>query len=171
MPGATFIPYGGSTTTRSFQSSLPVRGATLFSSDRFENSMISILAPCAGSNIFRNVSYSISQVFQSSLPVRGATLYLYILHTSYVFPNFNPRSPCRERLCGVECFRANLLFQSTLPARGATPFCVPLLMVSLFQSTLPTHTGSDFGGGMHLAVDFYFNPLSPHGERRDSGPH
>ena len=62
-----------------------------------------------------------------------------------LFLNFNPRSPCGERLLCSSHSRATWLFQSTLPLRGAT--------------------GKTFG--LRLAL-FNFNPRSPCGERHKS---
>ena len=60
----------------------------------------------------------------------------------------------------------HLIFQSTLPARGAT-FAAPFvgLRVCGFQSTLPARGATASALLMALAQK-YFNPRSPHGERR-----
>ena len=80
--------------------------------------------------------------------------------------DFNPRSPHGERPPQTCKKNEKKLFQSTLPARGATwrarRGCV---FVSI--SIHAPRTGSDarpHGGG---ARHGYFNPRSPHGERRD----
>ena len=57
------------------------------------------------------------------------------------------------------------LFQSTLPARGATTLRLIRAFPRRFQSTLPAR-----GATVHarcLQEDLYFNPRSPHGERRE----
>ena len=57
------------------------------------------------------------------------------------------------------------LFQSTLPARGATiPHCC-LLPRNGFQSTLPAR-GATCATAFSIVLTVYFNPRSPHGERR-----
>ena len=103
-------------------------------------------------------------------------------------PNFNSRSPCRERplVAGKEMLL--LLFQSTLPLRGATAAAI-LKIHRLPISTHAPHAGSDFefnGQVLHLFLFqptlpmrgatissdepgfhfIYFNPRSPCGERR-----
>ena len=78
---------------------------------------------------------------------------------------FNPRSPHGERPLTERIGALAQLFQSTLPARGAT--CPPggETPPTTFQSTLPAR------GATHSATAIcrfagYFNPRSPHGERR-----
>ena len=80
--------------------------------------------------------------------------------------NFNPRSPHGERrsrfLRGVRY----KLFQSTLPARGAPR---RFLLVGAYAELISIHaprTGSDSAGVRVRENNFYFNPRSPHGERR-----
>ena len=101
-----------------FQSTLPVRGATRIKKNAQYNSNISIHAPRAGSDDIgywlytedgisihapragsdraRQAQRQASGVFQSTLPVRGATT--RTPSTSPQRLNFNPRSPCGERL-------------------------------------------------------------------------
>ena len=145
-----------------FQSTLPVRGATILPRKDRPSDTISIHAPRAGSDGRSTCGVNIVMTFQSTLPVRGATVetetarpdtkfqstlpvrgateqtditgddQIISIHapragsdkaagyTDTELENFNPRSPCGERLnrdhgrsiCGV--------FQSTLPVRGAT---------------------------------------------------
>ena len=52
--------------------------------------------------------------------------------------NFNPRSPCGERLTYTsKIFSLVALFQSTLPVRGAAAFSSGSMLPLIFQSTLP----------------------------------
>ncbi len=79
--------------------------------------------------------------FQSTLPARGATR---DAAKSGNHPgDFNPRSPHGERRCRPWHPAPRYTFQSTLPARGAT-------------ACLPSRRG----------CTQYFNPRSPHGERQ-----
>ena len=148
----------GSFQLKSFQSTLPVRGATGIASGDFRG----------------------EDGFQSTLPVRGATKPARSFRR--IFPDFNPRSPCGERPslpagdrkasnfnprspcgerpslpagdrkasnfnprspCGERLNVHNTktylqVFQSTLPVWGATPVRVSLTWESKsFQSTLP----------------------------------
>ena len=79
-----------------FQSTLPVWGATIFP-------------------IYRGSS---TEGFQSTLPVWGATV--FCIHRFHRRLYFNPRSPCGERqhLQYVNAYA--IIFQSTLPVWGAT---------------------------------------------------
>ena len=80
-----------------FQSTLPVRGATVFLRGGAPVVTISIHAPRAGSD----------RLTYCALPSAR---------------NFNPRSPCGERPPGGDAGYLFVKFQSTLPVRGATIF-------------------------------------------------
>ena len=144
-----------------FQSTLPMRGATL---------QILIFSP--------------SLKFQSTLPMRGATCYPFAPSAFHV--HFNPRSPCGERPRIRPEFSTTLSFQSTLPMRGATSILPQSEEEIIFQSTLPMrgatrrerrrdhhgvisihapHAGSDFFYPKTYGSVSNFNPRSPCGER------
>ena len=78
-----------------FQSTRPMRGATLFPSSCRKRGNISIHAPHAGRD--------------SKIVVSISTI-----------TNFNPRAPCGARLQGDVVLLNEFLFQSTRPMRGAT---------------------------------------------------
>ena len=124
--------------------------------------------------------------FQSTLPARGATVYLRRLcqtdHISIHAPRtgsdseFGFGAPLPEEI-SIHAPRTGsdkntwtnrmrrLTFQSTLPARGATP----LLIISRRDLPISIHaprTGSDRPVTVLYSVSRYFNPRSPHGERR-----
>ena len=101
-----------------FQSTLPMRGATIDYTVKEEVDDISIHTPHAGSDIiWHRVQEHISR-FQSTLPMRGATT--CCPHRSLESVNFNPHSPCGERRRTSRSFLQLMEFQSTLPMRGAT---------------------------------------------------
>ena len=78
---------------------------------------------------------------------------------------FNPRSPHGERHGVLGYSPIAFEFQSTLPARGATggiQHFVPAIAISIHAP----RTGSDGRAGAYGADAAYFNPRSPHGERR-----
>ena len=100
-----------------FQSTLPVWGATAATAVVFVPPPISIHAPRVGSDNFL----------------------ITALRTTR---NFNPRSPCGERLFVNRRFEKMTVFQSTLPVWGAT------------LAALVGH-----------CLEIYFNPRSPCGER------
>ena len=101
-----------------FQSTLPVRGATNPLSILISHFWISIHAPRAGSDVLRIIPFLASSAFQSTLPVRGATVVISVSRAPNEFQStlpvrgatrsgrismqtksyFNPRSPCGERL-------------------------------------------------------------------------
>ena len=104
-----------------------------------------------------------------------------------MWQNFNPRSPCGERLAGYRFYSATKEFQSTLPLWGATGFSIyqvgdldisihaPLVgsdetnggfcaIHMIFQSTLPLWGATCRAGGAPICHK-YFNPRSPCGER------
>ena len=100
--------------------------------------------------------------------------------------NFNPRSPCGERLYIYAPSICASLFQSTLPVRGATSASAERSTLLTFQSTLPVRgatlmlhvlytreaisihaprAGSDGMPSTRSRKALNFNPRSPCGER------
>ena len=78
--------------------------------------------------------------------------------------NFNPRSPHGERRVSRRAPTSSAIFQSTLPARGATTKSSATGRCEAFQSTLPARGATT--PRKTLLQTRYFNPRSPHGERR-----
>jgi len=79
--------------------------------------------------------------------------------------DFNPRSPCGERLRPHRFRSALEAFQSTLPVRGATgssPNCSFIQFISIHAP----RAGSDAGKFDIDLTMLYFNPRSPCGERQ-----
>ena len=101
---------------------------------------ISIHAPRVGSDLGSWRRPGNGPTFQSTLPVWGATR--SASNPISGVPDFNPRSPCGERLACVFIPPPPQKFQSTLPVWGATFWLLPL----------PAARGN-------------FNPRSPCGER------
>ena len=95
-----------------FQSTLPARGATVFTAQAAFQHLISIHAPREGSDVHTPA-------------------------TSNFVGYFNPRSPRGERLERIDGVQLPVQFQSTLPARGATTTGTGGLGPRRFQSTLP----------------------------------
>jgi len=62
----------------------------------------------------------------------------------YAAGNFNPRSPCGERLGGRPLPATGKRFQSTLPVRGATMASTSFPVSKRFQSTLPVRGATYF---------------------------
>ena len=124
--------------------------------------------------------------FQSTLPVWGATSRFSA--PAHIPPDFNPRSPCGERLRQGRSQIPHQGFQSTLPVWGATSHLFLLAsLLRIFQSTLPvwgapSHLfllasllrifqstlpvwGATSGSSKMAKFEEYFNPRSPCGER------
>ena len=145
------------TQLRQFQSTLPVRGATVTSQYLQHGVIISIHAPREGSDPqgIRNSKHNpisihapregsdfsfINQnpgrvLFQSTLPVRGATG----AETAFVYiAGFQSTLPVRGATCCQTQRAIDGVFQSTLPVRGATlTMGIAPPEMSVFQSTLP----------------------------------
>ena len=169
-----------------FQSTLPVRGATLsFYPDpglrgnfnprspcgerpitgllALFNIIISIHAPRAGSDYYQRFIPLIGGSHISiHAPRAGSDLiwsFLHLLSMMY----FNPRSPCGERRSfwgGIGTF---FTFQSTLPVRGATPISCTIKAVRYISIHAP-RAGSDKKG-----LDWQpRNPISIHAPRAGS---
>ena len=117
-----------------FQSTLPLRGATNLTCTSMRVSLFQSTLPLRGATSPVRTSSS-PQPFQSTLPLRGATLHSQVRQIRS--KHFNPRSPCGERQTGVMVVQCSPLFQSTLPLRGATRKPEQALRKYLFQSTLP----------------------------------
>ena len=122
-----------------FQSTLPLRGTTRHGCKPPRPSKFQSTLPLRGTTIpFRRLSRFV--VFQSTLPLRGTTTScrtsarrkgisihaplagndLRARFAASRYPNFNPRSPCGERLASMPVYLYRVKFQSTLPLRGTT---------------------------------------------------
>ncbi len=166
-----------------FQSTLPLRGATGKNENLYFDADISIHAPPAGSDIpylFQQVPKTIS----IHAPPAGSDFVR--ISTIQHSGNFNPRSPCGERLTALRSLSNSAKFQSTLPLRGATKMRPSPCWMRGFQSTLPLRgaTGGREKGGRKGQISIHappagsdqfpailpgcqinFNPRSPCGER------
>ena len=166
-----------------FQSTLPVRGATVLcevSRGKQRNFnprspcgerrgafygctglTISIHAPRAGSDdVFWKV-YPRHTAFQSTLPVRERRRQKSMNGWRR---HFNPRSPCGERLLTPQRAWWSKAFQSTLPVRGATAI-ISYAKCSRDISIHAPRAGSDLWCILLLWHGLHFNPRSPCGER------
>ena len=101
-----------------FQSTLPVRGATLPRGGLLPRRCISIHAPRAGSDIWWCMTARSKASISIHAPRAGSdrTHRLQFGNERY----FNPRSPCGERHRQSKRRLTICRFQSTLPVRGAT---------------------------------------------------
>ena len=104
--------------------------------------------------------------FQSTLPVWGATFNEQGL--SDLIKDFNPRSPCGERLEYPAFMQWVEQFQSTLPVWGATARLWPRVEKRPISIHAP-RVGSDRFKVFVIHISSNFNPRSPCGERRRLG--
>ena len=159
--GARLLAHPASCGYGLFQSTRPLRGATVHQAIPAVCRSISIHAPLAGRDCISATS---------------------LTHVPY----FNPRAPCGARLLSTPTRRRSMEFQSTRPLRGATASKTSREVMCPFQSTRPCgarrvapsisaqNTG-DFNprapcGARRLAhtqpgISIYFNPRAPCGAR------
>ena len=144
-----------------FQSTLPMRGATCSRYNLCHYPAISIHAPHAGSDADRPLHLCQSPDFNPRSPCgerrRGVTKGVYT-------HNFNPRSPCGERPYGANPPFSVHPFQSTLPMRGATIWSTSLsTFIAHFNPRSPC--GERLVTVRDCGARLDFNPRSPCGER------
>ncbi len=151
---------------RQFQSTRPVRGATL--ARKIGTAFLVCFnprAPC-GARPINHQHHEVTKMFQSTRPVRGATREGRLMGMAAVVSihapragrdyrraggmagdrSFNPRAPCGARLGRAQRTLKRESFQSTRPVRGATS--------SQTRNRYQTHG---------------FNPRAPCGARQKSG--
>ena len=122
-----------------FQSTLPLRGATIDKANNLLEGKISIHTPLAGSDLSLDKLRSPMDLFQSTLPLRGATA---LTRTrSRKLSNFNPHSPCGERRAWISSEAPWIYFNPHSPC------------------------GERLASLAHGHSFVYFNPHSPCGER------
>ena len=148
---------------RSFQSTLPARGATERVLDMPRCADISIHAPRTGSDARLEFTAAGFAGFQSTLPARGATWVTALSWKTTRY--FNPRSPHGERPCyAVHGGLARHNFNPRSPHGERRAGCS--------DSQCPCHFNPRSPHGERRAVvcfrslsNSHFNPRSPHGER------
>ncbi len=172
-----------------FQSTLPARGATYAVPVGLYSADISIHAPRTGSDSPTCAHSSTAVHFNPRSP-HGERPIVTIDKVIDIFISIHaPRTGSDHRssafgsLLGISIHAPRtgsdqsgwcrsfqiILFQSTLPARGATDTCSYCRWSSeRFQSTLPARGATRDSSYLRM-VACYFNPRSPHGERRTRG--
>ena len=171
-----------------FQSTHPLRGATLFWSMADFIESISIHAPLAGCDVTERTSSIACTGFQSTHPLRGATASVrYFVTLPGLFQSTHPLRGAtahdaapRVRLCisihaplagcdemGDMFTNVGVIFQSTHPLRGATSMPSIRLTPTGFQSTHPLRGATMHTLGRQL-LDLDFNPRTPCGVRLHS---
>ena len=147
-----------------FQSTLPARGATRrVAGYRKVSKYFNPRSPHGERLDFPAFADS-QQPFQSTLPARGATAGAggRTCATRY----FNPRSPHGERQVKARAKRLDEKISIHAPRTGSDGSkATPVQRRKPFQSTLPAR-GATASTPSCTQRMLYFNPRSPHGERR-----
>ena len=124
--------------------------------------IISIHAPCTGSDVKRKENLKNQKGFQSTLPARGATL------TSTVnrrMNTFQSTLPAREATHPADYAGASRRISIHAPCTGSDSNSgFSSVSPGKFQSTLPAR-GATIPSRPSSASSRYFNPRSLHGER------
>ena len=144
-----------------FQSALPLRGAT-GSGRTFAgtSSYFNPRSPC-GERPSRPRHRCLRRYFNPRSPCGERPRDGWRGHSA---ADFNPRSPCGERPVGRRSRIPAFLFQSALPLRGATPVGRNLYINARISIRAPL-AGSDLARPPRQFRNPYFNPRSPCGER------
>ena len=151
--------------SRTFQSTLPARGATDAKADIDKLLKISIHAPRTGSDVTVYNKWFCRFRFQSTLPARGATT---MKRRTIPFPRFQSTLPARGATVSGAMEDADGEISIHAPRTGSDRnMAVRAYPEKIFQSTLPARgaTTSPISSGKSTT---YFNPRSPHGERREN---
>ena len=147
----------------SFQSALPLRGATLYHLRKGQRSNFNPRSPCGERHRIDSGQPAI-YIFQSALPLRGATYPIF--DEAYREKLFQSALPLRgaTAYAGSDILNDEL-FQSALPLRGATAHVVRGLQRGNISIRAPL-AGSDTAILRVRNLYRYFNPRSPCGERQ-----
>src|SRR5690554_6206040 len=100
-----------------FQSTRPLRGATLHACIMWLAVGVSIHAPLARRDLMQRWQSENAPV---SIHAPLARRDIYKFTNRHNYESFNPRAPCEARRSDAINYRAGLVFQSTRPLRGAT---------------------------------------------------
>ncbi len=168
-----------------FRSTLPLRGATTLCRELAWVRDISIHAPLAGSDFSRVAPNGNATFISIHAPLAGSDLAihnpafhradfdprspcgerLYLPTGWYVSRDFDPRSPCGERLPGFPHATVSLYISIHAPLAGSDANdIVAVGTISAFRSTLPLR-GATPTASARLGCPCDFDPRSPCGER------
>ena len=149
-----------------FQSTLPVWGATEVLTQYTGTDVISIHAPRVGSDFCYAKRLNLTRDFNPRSPC-GERLPATNFRGGIRF-YFNPRSPCGERLPFVFPIHNFLYFNPRSPC-GERPLAIQWCGVKLGISIHAPRVGSDTSCLTRSQPLYDFNPRSPCGERRRPG--
>ncbi len=119
-----------------FQSTHPIRGATVADPGFGQPIVISIHAPHTGCDLIQDPLPTVFRLFQSTHPIRGATPIWAMMSTMNIFQSTHPIRGATSKVAFIpDKFK---LFQSTHPIRGATSLWLyPLKPLSDFNPRTP----------------------------------
>ena len=157
MRGATYLEYRRIHGPQ-FQSTLPMRGATPNFSRFSANSSISIHAPHAGSDTKWRVKIKMLQI---SIHAPHAGSDLLKRAQPAVFRDFNPRSPCGERLPLCLVSRWPCYFNPRSPCGERHDKTAPPAAATLISIHAP-HAGSDLALTRALHKERTISIHAPH---------
>ena len=146
-----------------FQSTLPARGATSSLIYTAVASLISIHAPRTGSDEQRK-AVDMDGDISIHAPRTGSDHHILSRETRPDLISIHAPRTGSDQL-PLFLLAARRVFQSTLPARGATRLACRRFLDELISIHAP-RTGSDTAPATASGWTAYFNPRSPHGERR-----
>ena len=159
--GARLLSFSAWSMFLKFQSTRPLRGATVLDARQRSRLVISIHAPLAGRDgryLFHPQCHCIS--IHAPLAGRDPRQKASSLWGRY----FNPRAPCGARRDGLMMDWEYRVFQSTRPLRGATAVSTVRIQRQIFQSTRPLRGATGRSHGC-LWRHSDFNPRAPCGAR------
>ena len=123
--------------------------------------------PARGATVLDNADGIGYELFQPTLPARGATRATE--RRTRLGQYFNPRSPHGERHRRLPAFRRSGTISTHAPRTGSDPPGKPMRPARGISTHAP-RTGSDAPASWSVRRNSYFNPRSPHGERRQRNP-
>ena len=155
---------------RIFQSTLPARGATWYNIIVRGWCVISIHAPRTGSDDVDGAVDVVHLAISIHAPRTGSDLRRNFLHRLVQRISIHaPRTGSDPSPSGRLSRRMSISIHA--PRTGSDLVaCYTDIERELFQSTLPAR-GATYQRPSSLRTSGYFNPRSPHGERRTSGRH
>ena len=151
-----------------FQSTLPVRGATI--ADEAVEMVLKNFnprSPCGERQLLSEVDMGLGDI-SIHAPRAGSDRDVVLVYPS--IHNFNPRSPCGERPLCAAIFTGPLTISIHAPRAGSDAHIpVPTVHIVAISIHAP-RAGSDYSSRGILKPDSDFNPRSPCGERQRRCP-
>ena len=153
-----------SATSKRFQSTRPIRGATPPRCRRSTATLFQSTRPIRGATNSRRFLGQGILKFQSTRPIRGATIDRRVKGQQP--ENFNPRAPYGARPLSAILVASILNFNPRAPYGARLSFVGAVAPLNdQFQSTRPIR-GATWRRMVGSRVRLYFNPRAPYGARQ-----